>query len=940
MSMKKYEIIVNNNTFKLEYEPKFPSEKISDVVQFLNQQKGFPAKAKLYISVDNHIRDLNYDLNSVKNNVIEINFSDVIENFSIQHIDKDEKYKLILDKVDICKQLIEIEKKIANSIKSEEYPIKILKKKKILDRNLFLCQIFFYQQEIFYFVQAIFYIRYNDKLQLFQIDAFSHFDKIKQKIRQKLGIEEEIELYFRGQQLEDERTYFYYNIHQNAELELKMKNMQRIQISYQNKIYKFNVSVNMTIEQLAKYYKQLEQIHQNQILQVHHLNKLLENNTKIGNLDLSDNAEFKITNKIQERAMVIKFVSKLQEQVHFQKQVSNLDFFSTILESQIFKGKVFQFYVNGNILEITDGLIFNSIKFKENEYLIQYQMIQNFEYLNVTFKDEEGKTFTKQVKSEDTINTELEMNIKYDNLRIKAYKKGQLIDLNGTYRSEGIQDGDIIEYCLSDMVIQLQIWYQNQRQIQEICIHYLDTVKELKEKVINQFKITYECKIILDGYDLQDYEYIKNYRNNVVFTVSKAFYFKIELLLDNNIEQSESRFYETEKVKELKSQYTELFQDDVCVDVDDNEDIKDEEELSAFIGKVLRISKRNVNVKYKFQGHQSVYEDKFYKKDTLGMMLKKIAKGNSRCYIANNLMDPTIKLINLNLDPNTVITIECTSRAQLFEFNNNQNRVDIEFYPEEIISNTIKTHIKGKFVIYEGNREINIQNSFRDEQIQNTAQLYYILLVTIKFMSYEAKEVQYQKTCRVDKKISQILSPNHPNKIRVYYLEKEINQDSTLAEVGVPDFSELQIEELESTLILHIDNKIRTLSIDKDMTVQLLKEHLNLNQENYYLYQLIDQAQALSNDVVLKSLHNINNEIELIYKTGNNLIKIILVDSDDKEYTEYVKLNQQVKTFLQEFELKYNLKDAELFYEGETINPDKCFSDIQIAQNGKFEIFF
>ncbi|CAK68684.1 unnamed protein product (macronuclear) [Paramecium tetraurelia] len=369
MSMKKYEIIVNNNTFKLEYEPKSSSAKISDVVQFLNQQKGFPAKAKLYIADENNVRDIHYDLNSLKNNVIYINFSEEIESFTIQHIDKDER--------NISLYWIKW-MHVSNQQKLKK-KLRIQQKLKILDRNLFLCQIFFYQQELFYLVQAIFYIRYQDKLQLFQIDAFSYLDKIKQKIRQKLGIEEEIELYFRGQQLEDRKTYFFYKIYQNAELKMKIKSLQKIQISYQSKTYRFNVSVNMTIEEFIKYYKQVEQIHQNQILQVYYLNKMLENNTKIGSLDLADNAEFKITNKILEKTMIIKFVSKVQEQVHFSKQVSNLDYFSTIFELQPFKGKVFQFYVNGNIVEITERLIFNSIKFKENEYLIQYEMVQNFQ---------------------------------------------------------------------------------------------------------------------------------------------------------------------------------------------------------------------------------------------------------------------------------------------------------------------------------------------------------------------------------------------------------------------------------------------------------------------------------------------------------------------------------------------------------------------------------
>ncbi|CAK68683.1 unnamed protein product (macronuclear) [Paramecium tetraurelia] len=534
-------------------------------------------------------------------------------------------------------------------------------------------------------------------------------------------------------------------------------------------------------------------------------------------------------------------------------------------------------------------------------------------------------------------------NVNYDNLRIKAYKNGQLIDLNGTYKSEGIQDGDIIQYCLSDMIVQLMIWTRNQRQIKEMCIHFLDTVKDLKEKVINQFKITDECKILLNGQDLHENEYIKNFKNNVMFTVSKVFHFKIELLLDNNIEQSESRFYETDRVSQMKSLYTDLFQDEVCIQVDNknenkDDDINDDDELSEYIGKVLRISKKNINVKYKIQDLQTVYEGKFNKFKTLGGMLGDIAKRKSRCYIANNLMDQTIKLIDLNLDPNTVITIESTSKVQLFDLNNTHNVVEIDFYPEDIIGYAIKNHIKGKCVIQEGNREINIQNSFRDENIYNNDHLHYILLVTIKFMSYKTKELQYQKICRMDTKISQILSQNHQNKIRVYYLEREINQDSTLAELEVPDSQELFIEELDSTLILHVDDKIRTLTIDQKMTVQLFKEQQKLNRENYYLYQLRDQTQALPNDFILKSLQNNNKEIELIYKLDHNIIKIILIDQDEKEYTEYVKMNQKFKTFLQEFKLKYKFNDGEMFYDGATLNLDQCFSDLQITQNAKFEI--
>lgn len=79
--------------------------------------------------------------------------------------------------------------------------------------------------------------------------------------------------------------------------------------------------------------------------------------------------------------------------------------------------------------------------------------------------------------------------------------------------------------------------------------------------------------------------------------------------------------------------------------------------MSEYINKVLKIYKKNINVRYKFDGTKIVYEGKYSKIITLGEMLKIIANRKSRCYICNNLMDENIKLDNLNLDPSTEITI-------------------------------------------------------------------------------------------------------------------------------------------------------------------------------------------------------------------------------------------------------------------------------------------
>ncbi|CAD8104581.1 unnamed protein product [Paramecium primaurelia] len=938
--MKKYELIVNNGLFKFEYEPKSHSANINDVIQFINQQIGFPAKSQLYIIVDNNIRDTKFDLKDAKNNIIHIKFSDIIETFTIQHINKDEKYKLVLEKVDTCQQLIEIEKKIANLIKCEEYPIKILKKNQFFDRNLLLCQIFIYQQEIYYHVLAMFIIQYKDKRQLFQIDAFSHFDKIKQKIRQKFGIDEEIELYFRGRLLEEQQTYQSYKIHQNAELELRVKNMQKIQILYQEKIYEFNLSVNLTIEDIIKYNKQFDSIHQNQVLQIHYNNKCLENNIRIGDLDLSNDILFIMTNKIQEKFLLIKFVNKEQQQQNYQFRVSNLEYFSIIYDKYPFKGKIFEFYVNDIKLAINDKLIFNDIQFKDdNNYLIEYQLILNYQIINVTFEDEEGNLLKLQVKSEDIINDEIQKNLNNENARIKAYKKGQLIDLNGTYKSEEIQDGDIINYYFAEITIQFMIWFRDQLQIQEINVNYLDRIKDLKEKIINQHKITDECKILLDGDILNDDVCLKNFKKNTIFRISKIFHFKIELLLDNNIEQSECRFYETDKISQIKYQYREIFWDEVCIQVDNKEDLDDNDELSDYINKVLRISKKNINVRYKFDGNQIVYQDKYSKLITLGEMLKIIANRQSRCYICNNLMDENIKLDDLNLDQNTEITIQCTSRAQFIEFNNNLNKFEIDFYPEDIIGQAIKNHIKGKFIIQQDNKELNLQKSFQSENIQNGAELIYIFLVTIKFKDFETKELLFSQTYKVNMKISQILNQKNFNKAKVYYLEKEINQDKTLAELGIIDYSELNIEVLENILILHLDDKITKIIIDSNITIQTLKQQQNLNNEIYQIYAIHDQTQVLSNDIILKTLLNENNEIELIFKMNNSYIQIHLIDNEDRQYTENVQLNQQVKTFINELKIKYNLdENPQIFYEGEILDQEQYFSELQITKDTLFEI--
>ncbi|CAD8121146.1 unnamed protein product [Paramecium sonneborni] len=944
--MKKIEVLINQNKFKIEYEPKSQSSTINDVIQHVNQLKGFPNKAKIDITIDNSKRDRNFFIKDIQNPFIYINFSDEIENFTIQHLSKDDKHKIILDKADACWQLSELEKQIANSLNCSLYSIKIMKKNQFFDRNLLLCQIFIYQQEIFYLVLVKFYIQYKDQQFLFQMDAFSHFDQIKQKVRQKFGIDEEIELYYKNTILQDQYTYFSQKIPQCAELELNIKSKQKLQIWYNDTIYNYIVSVSITIKELLEQLQQIYSIHENQKLQIKFNNKILNNNIKIENLDFSSisfesqDIELILEDKIQEKSMQIKFVDKVKQSNFFLYNVSNLDLVSSIQRLSPFIEKKYEFFINDKKLQFSDDLIFNQIQFNNNNNQIQYQLMQN-QQINVNFIDEENEITTISVNPQEIIDDEMKKRKYIENVRIKAYKQGQLLDLNGTYESENIRDGDTIRYYQSEILIQIMIRIKNQDapQIILISINYASTVKDLIQKISSIYKINCNCKILYNEQTLNNNDRLNEFPKDAIFRISKEITLKFQLILENNIEQQETQFYETDKISIIKNNFMDLFCDEVSIVDENNKNLDDCEEISKYQTKVLKISKKNVDIKYKFQNTQPTYEFKDDKRLTVKQMLEKIANRKSRCFIDLNCQDENTQLKDLKLDLNTIIIIECSKRAQLIEQNNNTNKIELTFYPEEIIDNVIKFHIKEKIQLLFNNQVVNIQNSFRNEKIESDDILYYSKIMTIQFIKYDTKQFLHSEICNQNAKISEIIKSKNFQNSRVYYQNKEINQDRTLIEEGVIDNSTLEIEETQKNLKLHIDGNVSQISVKSDMDIKTLKQQQKLINEYYQLFEINNQNQALLDNVLLKTLINRNNEIELIYKQNKNFLKITLYDAqDDKKYTEYVLLNSQVQTFIQEFQNKYNMNNIIIFLQGEEVNNELFFSQIPLDQNDEFEI--
>ncbi|CAD8123539.1 unnamed protein product [Paramecium sonneborni] len=936
--MKKINVLVNKNQFKIEFQSKSSSSTINDVIQQVNQIKGFPNKAKVEITVDNQKRDRKFLIKDIQNPIIYVDFSDEIENFMIQHFSKDKEHKIILEKADTCKQLSEIEKQIAQKLDCQQYIIRIMKKNQFFDKTLLLCQIFIFQQEIFYVVLVKFYIKYKNQYCLFQIDAFSHFDQIKQKVRQKFGIEEEIDLQFQNKILQDQQTYFSQKIPDSVELVLSIKCKQNIQIQYKKTNYNYSVSVNITIKDLLQQFQQIYSIHQNQKLLIKFNDKILQDDIRIHSLDLSKTIQFKMENQIVEKSMQIQFIDNEKPQNNFSYNVSNLDFFSSIYRLKNFEGKICEFFVDGQKLQITNNLIFDQIKFNNNNYQIQYSATKS-QLINVRLYDDDINFTTIQVTPQDLINLEIKKKFSDNEIRITAYKQGQKLDLNETFGQQQIKDGDKIRCFFSDIVVQIQIRINNEDwpQIEQIRIDYLATVKDLKQQVIKKYKINDNIKVLCENKNLDEQDLLKDYPKNTIFIISKEIQFKFEFILQNNIHQAEQKFFETDKVKQIKSNLKEIYEDEVDIVDEDYRNLDEEEEISTYLKKLIRVSRQNIDVKYKIQNQQIIIDQKFNKNLTLKEMMQIIADKKSRCYIENNLLDEETKLNELILEPQTIIIIEHTSHVQLIEYNNNLNSQDIEFYPEEIINDHIQNHISEKSLLLFNNCQVNKLNSFRDEKIQDNGQLFYYVQLKIQFISYDTKEFLFSDFYNPFDKIKEIFAQRNFNRLKIYYQNNEINQDRTLEEIGVIENSALEIEEISKKIKLHINNEIRNIVVNNDMDIQTLKQQENLMNNNYQLFKINDQQHPLQDNSLLVDLINGNNEIELIYKMNQNVMQIVLFDQERK-YIEYIQQNTQIKTFIQEFQNKYGLNNVSIFLEGEFLNDELKFSQISFNAEDEFEI--
>ncbi|CAD8210288.1 unnamed protein product [Paramecium octaurelia] len=953
MSKQELEIVINAcERLKLKYDDQASVEQIAnEIIKTYN----FPKQSEYKIEIDQKFREPSYILKDLPISPIKANFNFETTvtfvgrfNTSFEH------------RINLCKQIKQISNEIMKVILPIEYFVYIPQS----DQNGNLLYINSYQEIpklIEFDILANFYINYYGIHCQQKIHPFAQIEQIKYQINEHFNIKSDFQLFYKETELKDQNQYIAYLIPDHSELRIKLLTNFKFLIKHQDTVHQFSCAYQ---EKLGAFKQRLKQIYQ--VSEKHPLQLIYMNNELRNDQDSMQDLRF-LENSIIEMHIGIKYSLTLQNkdsQEKFQFQVRSIDLVSMLDKHHPFMNKQVTYEFNNKKLRKEET--FEQLQVDTEKITIYYQIEKQKMY--VQFQDEFAKHRIEVITSDPIKNALQQFNQGNDPISISY--GGKNISIDSTYEKEAIVNDSIIVYRINNGI-------QIKFTIAPNCVEHpilvpRDTkggqlLKVLSQRYSNQGQ---KYKLMLKNYEFpSDQTVIKDQCYRLVRTFEMQFKYDKDDQLYVEVFSQEDKIYDARK--KISQAFNIPFDSIVLIHKD--YPLKDDSLINQYKDKVLTISQA-VHISFQ-KRHGSILIQKYYSKY---LKCKDIFRDFQREY----QLPCRFEYNQQNIDENNLLKEICKDEQNIvfiYEFQYNLKLINkeidteiikVQFYPSEIIGSVFQRYLSENFHYLYNGQQIDIQKSFEELKIAQNQKIQYFQLhkfnlwIPNKHISFEIQidSLKYKIIDALSPKIKEMFQEH----FTAIYNNRQLDLQKTFLQEKVMSGANIECQLVTYLQVIVHDNEFdRTFKIHSNISIGQLINMLDGNQNKKLLFSK-DQKQ-LENNIILSQLKNENGIIELIYKelvptsdaiyqpsgsmpttfnwtqnlktTESSQIDIVIINinNDDKLF-ETVRLDQKLRDFRKEFEIKMEFSGITIFYEGEGVDYDKTFEEIGAHQQSLFEI--
>ncbi|CAD8122094.1 unnamed protein product [Paramecium sonneborni] len=953
--MKQLEIIVNKREhLSLSINS---SSTVEQLINKIIQTLQFPKESKYTITIDGTPIDSSYQIPENLQSRIIADFNCLtsiqFENPFIQTTEQE---------LDLCKPLVEIQKELAKVMLPIEYQIIILKNGKRLTETY----INYYPEipkKLQFIVKASIYINYQGIHHQLQLNPFEKIEKIKNYIFQQLNIDQGFLLFYNNTQLNDEMYFISYLIPDHSELTIKLQTRITLLVKYQNIVHKYSTSLNEKLSVVKTKLKQTYKIPENEKLELFYQNIYLDNNEeKLSALNIEDNSLINITIG---KKYNLNLENDYQQQT-YQCQVNSIDLVSILDDIIPLQNCQLTYYFGGK--ELDKNRSFDQIQVNNCNINIKYRVQKKTIFVN--FQEEQKSSIKLEVNISDPIRLALP-HINLANDSITMFFQGRKISIESTYDQEGIKEGSTIIYQFN----QFQIKYTIAPDFQEYSILIAPRINgaQLINILSKNYKgLSKKFKLMLNNIEFPVSQIVEK-QENQCFRLVSMFEMQFQFQNDNHIYNKTYSMDDTILI--ARQRFSEEFNiplNQLYIFFLDQE-LKDEYMIHKYKGKDLQICE-TICVKFqKYKSNVLIQKNcnkNFQVKEILKEFLREFSQKGCRCFLNNQLINELNLLKEITNQPAVLLVVEFQQELQLINKQIKTQAIQVEFYPKQIVASTLARFMNGNFQFYQNDELIDATKSFEDNHIQNKSQIYYeeCYNFTLEILN-DNQQIQLRinsQKIKIKDAIQQKIQEKYSSQFSAFYNKQEINLENTFLQEKLMDQSKIQIQLHQQLKVFIKDNDYKIqFTVSSNITVgELIKQLKGSKQKK--LFNAENQKQ-LQDHEVLFTLINSNKVVDLIYKepieNSNSLyipsepiqnnrkitldintqepvpLQIVIYNMmDDHKLYETVRLDQKVGEFLDQFEKKMEFSGVTLFYDGEIVDRNKKFQEINLNALSIFEI--
>ncbi|CAD8210943.1 unnamed protein product [Paramecium pentaurelia] len=452
---------------------------------------------------------------------------------------------------------------------------------------------------------------------------------------------------------------------------------------------------------------------------------------------------------------------------------------------------------------------------------------------------------------------------------------------------------------------EIQFYSQDDNQYFLETFSQEDTILEAKQKFSQKFSLHLDSLIILyKDILLKDDQLIHQYKEKQLW-ISQIIGVTFQ---KRNGTASFSKRYQ--KQVSLKSVLNDFIKEQSPCRFEYNEQLIDENFGNKLLKDICQDQQQIILI-YEFEQNlklinkekqTEVYKIKFYPKEIVGSVFNKLLDDKFQYYNMGQLIDTYKSFDDNKIKNNSQIYYNKIYQFTLDILNDKSN---IKFQVNSLnhriidaISPIIQKKYSLDFTAYLNNRLINLEQSFKQENINNDATIQIQLLI---YLTVTVHENELNKIFQVD-----------PN-----------------ANIG-------QLNKL-------LDNKQNKKLFSFTDQIQL-EDHIllsTLKKNNNKVDLVYKEATSISNSVYQPSglILDCISQTQNMKTTDNSTIEIIIQNMlNDEKLQETVRLDQKLGDFFHNFQLKMEFSDISLFYEGEIVDYEKTFEEIGAGSQSLFEI--